>query len=132
MNHLQVGPESAWLLRAGAATVLSLHIVGGLTGIVAGAFAMAFRKGGRRHAMAGNFFFVGMLTMASIGALVSPFLISPQGDPKWFDSTMGFFTCYLVATGWLTVRRKAGTIGRAEAAAFLFAVLLAAQASSTE
>ena len=29
MNHLQVGPESGWLVQAGAATLLLLHIGGG-------------------------------------------------------------------------------------------------------
>ena len=126
MNHLHVGADSAWPVVAGAATLLVLHIAGGMVGIVSGAAAMAFRKGGARHALAGNVFFVAMLAMASIGAFVSPFLVSRNGDPKMFDSTMGFFTCYLVATSWLTVRRKAGTIGRAEPAAFAFAALLAA------
>lgn len=126
MNHLHVGADSAFLIQAGAATILVLHIAGGVVGIVAGGFAIAFRKGGRRHALAGNIFFAAMLVMASIGGFVAPFLVSRHGDPRWFDSTMGFFTCYLVATSWLTVRRKAGTIGRGEVAAFAFAALLAA------
>ena len=125
MNHLHVGAESSWPVLAGAGIILVLHIGGGIVGIVSGAVAMAFRKGGARHALAGNVFFVAMLIMASIGACVSPFLVSRNGDPKLFDSTMGFFTCYLVATSWLTVRRKAGTIGRGEVAAFAFAALLA-------
>lgn len=126
MNRLQVAADSALLIQAGAATILVLHIAGGVAGIVAGAFAVACRKGGARHALAGNIFFVAMLVMGSIGGFVAPFLVSRHGDPKWFDSTMGFFTCYLVATSWLTARRKAGTIGRAEVAAFAFAALLAA------
>lgn len=126
MNRLQVAADGAFLVQAGAATILILHIAGGLVGIVAGAFAIAFRKGGPRHAVAGNVFFAAMLVMASIGGFVAPFLVSRHGDPRWFDSTAGFFTCYLAVTSWLTVRRKAGTIGRAELAAFAFAVLLAA------
>ena len=125
MNHLQAGPESGWLLQAGAAMLLFLHIGGGVGGIVSGGFAMAFRKGGPRHALAGNIFFVSMLAMALVGGLVAPFLVARNGDPKWFDSTMGFFTFYLVLTSWLTVRRKPNRIGRAEMAAFAFAVLLA-------
>ena len=126
MNTLQVASESPWLVHAGAATILFLHIAGGSVAIVAGTMALAFRKGGRAHVLAGNIFFVSMLVMASIGALVAPFLVTAQGNPKLFDSAVGFFTCYLVVTSWLTVRRKAGTIGRAEVAAFLFAALLAA------
>lgn len=93
--------------------------------MVAGTMALAFRKGDRAHVLAGNIFFVSMLVMASIGAFVAPFLLTAQGNPKLFDSAAGFFTCYLVATSWLTVRRRAGTVGRAEVAAFLFAALLA-------
>ncbi len=126
MNTLQVASESPWLFHAGAATILYLHIAGGSVAIVAGAMALAFRKGSRAHVLAGNIFFVSILVMASIGAFVSPFLVTAKGDPKLLDSAVGFFTCYLVVTSWLTVRRKAGTIGRAEVAAFLFAAFLAA------
>ncbi len=128
MNTLQVGAESPWLVHAAAATILYLHIAGGTVGIVSGATALALRKGRRAHVMAGNIFFVSMMAMTSVGALVSPFLVSPQGDPKLSDSLVGFFTFYLVATGWMTVRRRAGTIGYFEVAAFLFAASLAAAA----
>lgn len=126
MNTLQVGAESPWLVHAAAATILYLHIAGGTVGMISGATALALRKGGRGHVLAGNVFFVAMLVMAGIGGFVAPFLLTAQGNPKLFDSAAGFFTCYLVVTSWLTVRRKAGTIGRAEVAAFLFAALLAA------
>jgi hypothetical protein len=125
MNTLQVAADSPWLVHAGATTILALHIAGGSVAMIAGTVALALRKGGRRHVVAGNIFFVAMLVMAGIGAVVAPFLLTAQGNPKLFDSIAGFFTCYLVVTGWLTVRRKAGTIGRAEVAAFVFASLLA-------
>ena len=126
MNTLQVAADSPWPVQAGAAAILFLHIAGGSVAIVSGATALALRKGGRAHVLAGNIFFVSMLVMASIGALVAPFLLTAQGNPKLFDSAAGFFTCYLVVTSWLTVRRKAGTIGRAEVGAFVFAAFLAA------
>lgn len=128
MNTLQVAAESPWLVHAGATTILVLHIAGGTVAMIAGTVALALRKGGRPHVVAGNVFFVAMLVMASIGAVVAPFLVTAQGNPKLFDSIAGFFTCYLVITGWLTVRRKAGTIGSAEVAAFVFASVLAAAA----
>jgi hypothetical protein len=128
MNTLPIGADSSWLVQAAAATILFAHIAGGTVGIVSGATALAVRKGRRLHTLAGNTFFISMIVMTSIGGLVAPFLISRQGDPKLFDSIAGFLTCYLVVTGWMTVRRKAGTIGRAEVAAFVFAALLAAAA----
>ena len=125
MNTLQVSADSSWLFHAGAAIILYLHIVGGTVGIISGTMALAFRKGSRLHRLAGNIFFGSMLVMASIGAIVSPLLASPQGDPRWFDSIAALITFYLVTTGWMTVRRKTGTVGRAEVAAFVFAALLA-------
>ena len=125
MNTLQVAASSPWWLHAGAALILFLHIAGGTVGMLSGAAALALRKGSRRHVLAGTLFFVSMLVMAAIGALVSPFLVSAEGDPRWFDALAGVFACYLVATGWATVRRRAGTIGRFEVAAFGFAIAMA-------
>lgn len=126
MNVLQVSADSPWLVHAGAATILYLHIAGGTFGILSGTAALVVRKGSRLHALAGNVFFVSMLVMASIGAAVAPFLKTAQGAPKLFDALAGLFTCYLVATGWMTVRRKAGTIGAFEKAACIAAFLMAA------
>ena len=128
MDTLQVGAESPWPVHVGAAIILYLHIAGGSVGIVAGAAALAVRKGRRPHTIAGNIFFVSMMTMAGIGAVVAPFLTSAQGDPKLSDSIVAFFTCYLVATSWVTVRRRAGTVGAFEKGAFAFASALAAVA----
>lgn len=128
MNTLPIGADSLWLVRAAAGTILFAHIAGGSVGILSGAVALAVRKGGRLHALAGNVFFIAMIAMTSVGALVAPFLVTREGDPKLFDSIAGFFTFYLVATSWLTVRRKAGTTGRPEMAAFVFALSLAAGA----
>ncbi|HMJ92793.1 MAG TPA: hypothetical protein VK472_01705 [Allosphingosinicella sp.] len=126
MNTLQVAAESSWLIHAGAALILWAHIAAGTTGIISGTFALAFRKGSPRHLLAGRIFTVSMLAMASIGAAVAPFLLSGRGDPKLFDAIGGLAVLYLVATGWMTVRRKAGTIGTFERIACLAGLLLAA------
>ncbi len=125
MDTLQIGAESHWVWHVGAASILYLHIAGGSIAILAGAAAVAVRKGGGSHRLAGHVFFVSMLVMATIGAAVAPFLASAQGDPKRSDAIVAAFTCYLVATGWATVRRKAGTVGAFEKGAFAFAALLA-------
>ncbi|HEY0230264.1 MAG TPA: hypothetical protein VGC55_03335 [Dokdonella sp.] len=118
---LQIGPESSTLIRAAAATILLLHISGGMVGLVSGAVALIARKGGGLHRFAGHVFFVSMLVMSAIGAGVSPFL------HKRLDPLVGAFTFYLVATAWATVRRKAGTTGRFEigACAMAFAIVAA-------
>lgn len=129
MNTLQVAADSPWILHAAAAVILWAHIAGGAIGLLAGAAALGLRKGSRGHMLAGHAFFVAMLAMAGVGATVSPFLVSAQGDPRWFDTLAGTFAFYLVATGWATVRRRPGTVGRFEIAAMLFALLAAAAAT---
>jgi len=107
---LQISPESSALVRGAAALVLILHISGGSVGILAGATALFVRKGSPLHRLAGNIFFVAMLTMSGIGACVAPFL------PDRGSAVMGAFTFYLVASAWMTVRRKAGSVGAFEKA----------------
>lgn len=113
---LYVSPESSAWVRGATATILYLHIGGGGVGLLSGAAALAFRKGSRLHGMAGNVFFVSMLTMAAIGACVSPFL------NKRLDVVMGVFTFYLVATAWVTIRRKENSVGSFEVGAFILAL----------
>lgn len=112
---LQVSPESSALIRGAAALVLILHISGGSVGILSGAIALFVRKGSPLHRLAGNIFFVAMLTMSGIGACVAPFL----PDPDRGSTVMGIFTFYLVASAWMTVKRKEGSIGVFEKIAFL-------------
>jgi uncharacterized membrane protein len=112
--------SSAWV-RGIAALVLSLHITAGIAGITFGAMALAVRKGARLHRELGNWFFGSMLTMATIGAFVSPFLPTPS----WGNVIGGLFTLYLVTTAWMTVRRKEGSVGAFEVGALLAALGLA-------
>jgi uncharacterized membrane protein len=109
-------PDNPILVRVATATILILHIGSGVTGLASGAVALASRKGGRLHRRAGALFVVAMLIMSGIGAAVAPFL------PQRSSVVPGLFTFYLVATGWMAVKRPAGGIGRFDIAAFLFAV----------
>jgi hypothetical protein len=56
---------------------------------------MSFRKGSARHRLAGNIFFISMLTMASTAAYLG-------------NVFGGASALYLVTTGWLTARRREG------------------------
>lgn len=88
--------------------LLMIHVGAGALGIVSGTAALAVHKGEFAHRAFGTVFFISMLVMASTGAYLG--LLMQHGALL----VGGILTCYLVATAWLTVRRKAGTIGRIE------------------
>jgi len=116
MVILPVSPDSPPWVFAAAKSILFLHIGGGSVGILSGAVALLARKGERLHRIAGTVFFVSMLIMSGIGAVVAPFL------PQRLSSVTGVLTFYLVATAWMTVRRKEGRIGRFEIGALFVAL----------
>jgi len=89
-----------------------IHVGSGALAILSGALAMCVRKGGRLHRVFGTVFVVCMLVMASIGAGLAVRL------PQAASVVVGIFTCYLVASGWATVRRVQAGIGYFEKAAF--------------
>jgi len=107
---LHVAAGGAWWLFTAANLILFLHIAGGTVGIISGAIALLARKGGRLHRAAGTVFLVSMLTMATIGAATSPFLPVPSMP----NVVAGTLTLYLVATGWVAIKRENGRIGRFE------------------
>jgi hypothetical protein len=124
--HLQASADAPFIVQAAATALLVMHVGGGAVGIVSGFAAMTFRKGGRMHRLAGNVFFVAILTMAGIGAAVAPFLPSQQ----WSNTLAGVFTFYLAATAWAAARRSDGEIGRFEVGALFVALGAAAAAIS--
>jgi uncharacterized membrane protein len=113
---LHLGPDTPFIIRAAATSALVLHIGGASLGLASGAVAMATRKGGRVHRASGNVFFVSMLTMAGIGAVVSPMLNDRV------SAVMGVLTFYLTATAWAVVRRKPDRVGRFEVGAMATAI----------
>lgn len=122
-NALYVPADAPPWAKIAAALLLYGHIGGGFVGLVSGTAALFTRKGAWLHRMAGNVFFVSMLTMSGIGATVSPFL------PDRISSIAGFLTFYLVASSWVTVVRPEGAIGRFEAGAFFAALGICAAAA---
>lgn len=116
MAILQVSADGSIWIRGAAATVLVLHVAGGLVGIASGAAALAFRKGSPAHRWAGRAFFVAMLTMSGSAAAVAPLMHRP------LETLMGLFTFYLVATGWAAIRHRDERFGRFELGAFAVAL----------
>ncbi|HST36843.1 MAG TPA: hypothetical protein VLK25_09485 [Allosphingosinicella sp.] len=93
------------------------HVVAGSAALLAGAGALAVRKGGRLHARIGTIFFAAMLVLTLSGALIAAF------KPERATAVIGIITCYLVATAWRSAKRRGGRAGRFELAAL--AVILA-------
>src|SRR5262249_13717338 len=93
--------------------LLLLHICAGTVGCLFGFVAVSFRKGSRRHALAGNVFVVSMLTLAATGVL----LAVPRHQPA--NILGGSLTFYLVATAWMTARRRNEKPGILDWVAFL-------------
>jgi hypothetical protein len=119
---LHLTTQSPWWIHTAALLALTLHIAGGITGILSGTAAMVFRKGGRLHRAAGQVFVVSMLTMATFGAIIATFL------SQWTNVMGGTFTLYLIVSAWTTARRKTGGPGAFEIGAMLAALGIAAGA----
>jgi len=96
--------------------LLLVHICAGTIGLLSGFAAMASRKGSPYHGLAGNVFFVSMLTMSSAGAYLA--LLKHQTSNVFG----GLLTFYLVATAWATARRQDGETRVFDWAGFLAAL----------
>jgi uncharacterized membrane protein len=121
MTILHVPPESPFWISAGADTILFLHIAGGSLAIASGAVTLLSRKGERVHRVAGTVFFASMLMATMIAVVVSPFLTDGQ-RPNFVAAVLAL---YLIVTGWATVKRKEGRIGRLEVSGFVVALSVA-------
>jgi len=84
---------------------LLFHICAGTLGMLSGFIAVFLRKGSRRHSVAGRVFVIAMLSLGASGAYMA-ILKSQPGNILG-----GTLTFYLVATAWMTVRRRDGKLG---------------------
>ena len=80
---------------------------------------MSSRKGARAHRVAGTLFAVSMVAMAVFADYLA--IAIPEQIPNLF---IGTFTIYLVATAWMTVRRKEQSVGIPEKIALLVVLCL--------
>ena len=106
ITHLAAG--TSWWIYAVVITAVALHIGGGLVAIVSGYGAVSMRKGGARHLLLGKVFVVAMLIMGTVGAVLS-IPIHQRGNIGG-----GILAVYFALTGWMAVKRRAGTIGTVE------------------
>jgi hypothetical protein len=117
LSHIPSG--SPWWIFALVMLLLALHIGAGSAGILSGYSALFVRKGGRAHRRAGNIFVPAMLIAGAMAAALAATI------PQRGNVIGGLFTVYLVASAWMTVRRKDGSIGWFECAGFAFALACA-------
>ncbi|MBB6188347.1 DUF2306 domain-containing protein [Rhodanobacter sp. MP7CTX1] len=104
--------------------LLIVHVSAGCVGILSGAAALSVRKGERLHRAFGTVFFLSMLTVSALAIYLAIFVppTAAGGAPPSASVSVGILTIYLVATAWMTVRRKEGCIGRFEKGALLVAL----------
>jgi uncharacterized membrane protein len=108
------------VLHAITPLAFAIHIGAGGLALVAGSIALFAPKGGRLHRTAGAVFFAAMLVMATFAAYLGVVV------PDRVNVFIAVFVLYLVGTAWMTVRRKAGSVGLAEKIALAVALCLCA------
>lgn len=93
-----------------------MHVSTGTVALLAGAAALLLRKGSPGHRAAGQAFVPAMLVMSATGTYMMIF------RPEMLSVAVGALTFYLVATAWVTVRRRPGESGAFEVGAMLLAL----------
>jgi uncharacterized membrane protein len=106
------------------APVLICHIAAGSLAILSGAGALLARKGGRLHRASGTVFILSMLTVAMLAIYLAVFVppVGATAVPPRASVAVAILTVYLLATGWMTVKREAGSTGLFETLAALAAL----------
>jgi uncharacterized membrane protein len=104
-----------------ASTILPFHILAGGLALVFGYDALYATKGATVHRRSGLGFVYAMVTMGLTGAVVAA--LPPQ--PSLVSVVAGLLTFYLVTTAVLAVRPRPEDRRRIDAAAMLFAAVLA-------
>jgi uncharacterized membrane protein len=100
--------------------VTYLHVAGGMVALVAGAIALAARKGGTLHRRGGMVFVYAMLLMSGSGALIAAL----HPPVVMINVIAGVVTFYLVSTAVLAVRRPVLEFQRADRVAFAAAAVV--------
>lgn len=101
-------------------TILFFHIVAGTLGMLSGFVAVFLRKGSRRHRRAGIVFVIAMLSLSASGTYLAILKHQPG------NVLGGMLTFYLVATAWITARRKQEETGVFDWGALLVVFAIAA------
>ncbi|MGI5132492.1 hypothetical protein ACQEVB_37205 [Pseudonocardia sp. CA-107938] len=82
--------------------VVGIHVISGLTAVVAGVTAMLTRKGTRRHRRAGR---VWLVALGGV-CVTAPILASIDWAHRWHLVVLGTAAATLAAVGFLGARRR--------------------------
>jgi len=104
---------------------LTLHILGGTIGILAGWVAVLAAKGERVHILFGRIFVAGMAMMALAAIYLASQLVWVKAQEQT-NFTAGLLVLYLLSTSWMAVKRAPGTTGLFEKVALVLAIGLSA------
>ena len=101
--------------------LLFVHIASAVIALIAGILSMVLRKGSGSHAVAGNTFFLSMLTMTS-----SAVYLALLYKLNLMNAVAGSLTFYLVLTSWYAAKRRVSDVTRFDSISMLFVFLVAA------
>lgn len=97
-------------------TLLPIHIISGIIGIISGFIAVFAVKGMKMHRKSGVVFVYSMVVLALTGAVLGALKNEPG------NIVAGVLAFYFVATGLLTLQRRDGQFHWIDAAAMLIAI----------
>jgi hypothetical protein len=98
--------------------LLIIHATAGSIAILTGFSALSLRKSSKQHRTVGNIFVLAILFLGLTGVYIA------YSRSIMLSFVNGIFLCYFVGTAWMTVKRKAGTLGRFEWVAFFVALAI--------
>jgi uncharacterized membrane protein len=109
------------MAEIGTTIIFALHILSGAVAMISGVLALCVRKGGRVHRASGDVFVGSMLSMAITAGVLGA--VRPGQTINIFIAGL---TLYLVATAWLTTKRREKVAGAPEIMALVVSLLLCA------
>ncbi|WDD99451.1 hypothetical protein [Thalassomonas actiniarum] len=96
-----------------------IHLLAGSIGILAGFMVFVLPKYSPAHKVAGNSFLIAMLILGLTSVYVA------YTRTIFLSLLNGVFICYLLATSWVTIKRKAGSSGYFEQLALVTVMAVA-------
>ncbi|MEO8812130.1 MAG: hypothetical protein ABI376_04365 [Caulobacteraceae bacterium] len=104
---------------------LTLHILGGVIGLLSGYAAVLVAKGGRMHRLFGKVFVGSMALMATIAIYLAGMLTALKQQEQ-ANIAVGSRVLYLILTSWMAVKRPPNTAGMFEKLALALVLAICA------